>query len=83
MLNSLQLILLLTLLQPNNGDGGVFHYVNTGTNTFTMTTTDLNSIYASNSGGIGSLAGATTIITLNTLDIDSCHANANNGVVGL
>lgn len=44
-----------------------------------MTNTDLFSIYASNSGGIGSLAGTITSITLDIFDIDTCKANTNNG----
>ena len=65
--------------QANNGDGGMLNFVNTGTNTLSMTDTELQTMYASANGGIGAIAGTSTSITITTFTIDTCKANANHG----
>lgn len=63
----------------NNGDGGVFHLANSGTNTISFTTPTFFTAYASQNGGIFSIAGTSVSITMTTMSVSTCRANAGNG----
>ena len=61
------------------GDGGVFHFANTGTTTITLTTPVFSTITASANGGIGSFSGTTMSLTTTDFSVDTCAAQAGYG----
>jgi hypothetical protein len=72
-------ILTVNTATANNGDGGVFHFANTGTNTISLTTPTFSTVYSSSSGGIASIAGTVTSITMSSFTVNTCKANSNYG----
>jgi hypothetical protein len=59
-------ILNVNTATANSGDGGVFHFANSGTNKIVLTSPNFQTVYASVNGGIASLGGTVTDISMTT-----------------
>ena len=63
----------------STGNGGVFHFENTGSTTMSLTTPSFSTCTAAGSGGIGSFAGTAVSITATGFTVDTCEATTGNG----
>lgn len=69
----------INVAEAQGGNGGVFHFANTGTSTLTLLTPTFVNVKSSSSGGIGSFHGTTAYVSATDFSLDKCEASNNGG----